>query len=237
HYVGHREWNIVEVGSGDPNSYIQSHLCFKLPNEVDLESCALLGVTGVGMRHIRRIDVRPAQKIMIAGLGPIGQSAAQSARAFGAHVTVSDLNQQRLNVAKELGAHVCINISEPPGYDLLKAGGPYDYIVDACGAKSLFSDIMEYGLLAHKGVIGAVAVRSETTFHWGMLHGTEASIEVSCHFSLDDLRVIMHFLMLGIIRLEPLISHKVSIEEAPEIYSIMRDKPSNLLGVVFNWKE
>ena len=236
HYVGHRGWNIVEVGADDPASYHQSSLCLKLPDDLEHDFCALLGVTGVGMRHVRRINVKPAQNVWVAGQGPIGQGAAQSARAFGAYVTVTDLNQRRLDVAEELGAHRAINVSEPSGIESLKQGGPYDCIVDACGAPSLFADIYQNRLLGHRGVIGAVAVRAETTFTWGMLHGLEGSIEVSCHFSLDDLRVIMHFLRLGIMSLEPLVFHRVSITEAPSIYAAMRDQPRDLLGVVFNWK-
>jgi len=235
-YVGHRGWNIVEVGTGGLSSHNLSHLCFKLPDDVEHEFCALLGVTGVGMRHIRRINVKPSQNVWVAGLGPIGQSTAQSARAFGAYVTVTDLNQRRLDVAKELGAHRAINVSEPSGYELLKQVGPYNCIVDACGASSLIGDIHKNRLLARRGVIGLLAVRGETTFQWGMLHMLEGSIEVSCHFSLDDLRVIIHFLRLGIMKLEPLVTHRVPITDAPRIYETMRDQPADLLGAIFNWK-
>jgi threonine dehydrogenase-like Zn-dependent dehydrogenase len=68
-----------------------------------------------------------------------------------------------------------------------------------------------------------------------MLHATEGSIEVSCHFSLDDLRVLLHFVRDGTIRVPPLISHRVPIDEAPRIYSLLRDAPAELLGVVFDW--
>jgi threonine dehydrogenase-like Zn-dependent dehydrogenase len=236
HYVGHRGWHIVEIGAGDPVSYNRSHLCLKLPDDLDHEFLALLGVTGVGMRHVIRVKVSPAQNVWVAGQGPIGQSAAQSARAFGAYVTVTDINQRRLDVAKELGAHRAINVSDPSGYDLLKQDGPYNCIIDACGVPSLFADIHKNRLLAYRGVIGALAVRGETTFQWGMLHTLEGSIEVSCHFSLDDLRVIIHFLKLGIMNLEPLVSHRIPITEAPKIYEIMGDRPGDLLGVIFNWK-
>ncbi|MFC1714300.1 zinc-binding dehydrogenase [Candidatus Poribacteria bacterium] len=235
HYVGHRGWHIVEIGAGDPASLNQSHLCIKLPDDVEHEFCALLGVTGVGMRNIRRIRVAPAQNVWVAGQGPIGQGAAQSARAFGAYVTVTDLVQSRLDVAKELGVHKAINISDPSGDELLKQDGPYNYIVDGCGVPDLFFYIQRNGLLARRGAIGALAVRGETKFQWGMLHGLEGSIEVSCHFSLDDLRVILHFLRSGVMRLKPLVSHRVPITEALQIYEIMRDQPRDLLGVIFNW--
>lgn len=234
HYVGHRAWHIVEVGAGASGTN-QAHLCIKLPDEVEHEFCALLGVTGVGMRHIRRIRVEPALNVWVAGQGPIGLGASQSARAFGAHVTATDLVQQRLDVAKKLGIHRAINTSDEAGEELLRQGKPYNRIVDTCGVPSLFYYIQQNGLLAYRGAIGALAVRGETKFQWGMLHGLEGSIEVSCHFALDDLRVILHFMRHGVMSLEPIVSHRVSIDEAPGIYEIMRDQPRDLLGVIFKW--
>jgi len=233
HYVGHRGWHVVEVGADE---FSQHHLCIKLPDDVEHEFCALLGVTGVGMRNVRRIRVSPAQNVWVAGQGPIGQGAAQSARAFGAYVTVTDIVQSRLDVAKKLGIHRAINVSDSSGEDLLRQRRPYNCIIDGCGVPDLFFYIQQNGLLAHGGAIGALAVRGETKFQWGMLHGTEASIEVSCHFALDDLRVILHFLSSGVMKLEPLVSHRVPVTEAPNIYGIMRDEPRDLLGVIFNWK-
>jgi 2-desacetyl-2-hydroxyethyl bacteriochlorophyllide A dehydrogenase len=233
-YVGHRGWHIVDVSWTDLHSN-NSHLCMVLPGDVDYRQCALLGVAGVAMRGVRRCRVEPAQRVWVAGAGPIGQFAAQAARAFGAEVTVTEINERRLAVAKELGAHRVIDARRKTAYDELREGGPYDRIIDACGAKSLFMDIHRTRLLAYGGAICALAVRTETVFHWAMLHDLEASIEVSCHYSLDDLRVVLHFVRKGTIKIEPLISHFVSIEEAPSIYEILRDRPGDLLGVIFDW--
>lgn len=230
HYVGHRGWHIVEAMSPE------AALCLKLPTDVDYEDCALLGVTGVGMRHVRRVRVSPPQNVLVFGQGPIGLGASQSAKAFGAYVTVADTVQKRLDVAKELGIHRCVNASEPSAMDQLKARAPYNCIIDASGALPILEDIHKSGLLAHRGAIGLLAVRAETTFQWGMLHILEGSFEVSCHFSLDDLNVIIHFMKLGVMQIRPIVTHRVLINDAPEIYGIMRDNPRNLLGVIFNWK-
>lgn len=39
----------------------------------------------------------------------------------------------------------------------------------------------------------------------------------------------------GLIRTAPLISHVVPIDQAPAIYEILRDRPAELLGVIFDW--
>ena len=234
-YVGHRGWNIQDVSRSDPQAN-DSHLVIRLPDDIDRELCALFGVAGVALRAVRRLRVKATQRVWVVGAGPIGLFAAQAARAFGAHVTVTDLIARRLSAARELGAHRVIDASDKDSQAILKEGGPYDCIIDASGTGGLLEEIRRLGLLAHGGAIGLIAVRSETTFLWSMLHGTEASIEVSCHFGLGDLAVLIDLVRRGVIRIAPMVSRREPIQRAPEIYATLRDRPSELLGVVFDWR-
>lgn len=231
-YVGHRAWNLVNVTSDAGH-----HLCIKLPKARDYSQFALLGVAGVAMRCVRRVRVGPGDTVWVVGLGPIGQFAAQAARAAGARVTVSDPEHKRLEVARQLGAHNAINPGRAVVTDEIRAGGPYSHIIDCSGIPSLLHEVWDARVLAHKGVVALLAVRSETRFPWPMLHGTEASIEVSCHFTLDDLRVLLQLMELGTVKLEPVIWHRMPIAEALEAYRTLRDSPGELLGVVFDWTQ
>lgn len=233
-YIGHRGWIVVDVGSGHPIEFLNP-LVIRLPDTLDPKNCALMGVAGVALRGIRRFRISPAQKVWVLGQGVIGNFAAQAARAVGAYVTVSDINPKRLRIAKECGAHEVLNANSPGFLKTLLKNGPYDCIIDCSGIPALMQMILDNRLLAYKGVIGLLAVRMETTFLWGMLHQTEASIEVSCHFSNDDLRVLLHFVQQDIIKIAPVISHVMPISKALKVYATLRDKPSSLLGVVFDW--
>ena len=228
-YVGHRAWHRVKAAA--------PHLVFPLPEEVEDETAALFGVAGVAMRGARRCRVGAGDRVWVVGQGLIGQFTAQAARALGAHVTVTDVDTRRLALAAEVGAHRTLNAQEPGTEAALAAAGPFDRILDCSGMPGLLSQIQRDRLLAHHGVIGLIAVRSGVTFDWSMLHGAvEGSIEVSCHFSLDDLRVLLHFVRTGVIQVTPLITHQVPISQAPEIYATLRDRPGELLGVVFDWR-
>lgn len=235
HYVGHRGWIMVDVSDPNPTSNA-AHLVMPLPEDFDSRYAALLGVAGVGMRCVRRTRIGFGMNVWCLGGGMIGQFAAQSARAAGARVTVSEVDDNRLRIAKEAGAHRVMNARDSDFMDRLKDGGPYDAILDSSGVTGLLPEIAANGLLAHGGVIGLLAVRMDTVFPWSMLHGTEGSIEVSCHFSLDDLRVLIDLIEREIIHVEPLISHVVPIDDAIGIYDTMRDNPRELLGVVFDWR-
>jgi threonine dehydrogenase-like Zn-dependent dehydrogenase len=187
------------------------------------------------MRGVRRTRVDRGQKVWVAGAGLIGQFAAQSARALGAEVTVTEPVPSRLAKARELGADSVLNPHEEGFEDSLVAGGPYDRIIDTSGYGGLLDDVWRLRLLPHGGVIGLVAVRSETKFFWPMLHPTEGSIEVSCHFGLDDISLLLALIGGGKVRVDPLVSHREPIENAPGVYRTLRDRPAELLGVVFDW--
>jgi 2-desacetyl-2-hydroxyethyl bacteriochlorophyllide A dehydrogenase len=233
-YVGHRGWHLVEVGEAEP-SPADTHLTIRLPETVDRQECALLGVAGVALRAVKRVRVEPGHKVWVAGAGPIGHFSAQSARLKGADVTVTDVVPHRLEAAKAAGAHRVLLADGQNVWQTLQELGPFDRIIDACSAESLFHDIHRHQLLAPRGVIAAMAVRGEVRFPWGLLHGREASIEVACHFSLAELRELIDALRSGQIRIGPIVSHRVSIEQAPEIYATLRDRPRDLLGVIFDW--
>jgi L-iditol 2-dehydrogenase len=173
----------------------------------------------------------------VVGAGLIGQFAAQAARAFGADVTITDVIDKRLKIAEKVGANRVLNADDPQVYEALQEGGPYDRIIDASGYPQLFADVCEHNLLAYRGVIGAIAVRGEAVFPWPMLHGREASIEVSCHFSLDDLQVVLHFVRRGTIQIEPLVLHRASIAEAPTLYEMLRAQREEMLGIIFQWED
>ena len=233
-YVGHRGWNLLDVRpfEGPP---IVAPLVVKLPDELNPVECALFGVSGVALRGIRRMRAGVGHKVWIAGAGLIGQFAAQAARVSGAHVTVTDINADRLERARVCGTHRVVNVREQPDLAKLAEHGPYNVIVDCCGVPDLLMEIGKHDLLAYRGVIGLLAVRMETRFVWGMMHGREASIEVSCHFSVDDLEALIQLLGTGAWRVEPLITHRASIDDAPAVYAALRDKPAEMLGVVFDW--
>ncbi len=229
---GHRGWHLVDLAASNE----RERLCLRLPPEMEHEYCALFGIAGVGFRHSRRIRVAAPMRVWVAGLGLIGQSVAQASRALGAHVTVTDVDPRRLQIAAQLGAHRVIDISADSAVEFLTEGGPYDRIVDACGAPDLFDFIYERKLLALYGAIGALAGRQPTVFHQTMLHALRASIESSSHFTLEDLGILRHFCQLGTVRIAPLVTHRAPVNEAPAIYATMRDDPAELLGVIFDWQ-
>ena len=115
------------------------------------------------------------------------------------------------------------------------AEGPYNFIFDCCSARDLLEEVFTNRLLAYGGTIGLMAVRQRVNYPWSLLHGLEARIETSCHFDSDDLRVLLSLVEQGLVKIQPLVSHLVPIDRAPEIYELLANHSERLLGVIFDW--
>lgn len=66
----------------------------------------------VGIHACRRANVGPETNVLIMGSGPIGLVTMLAARAFGApRIVLVDVDDQRLAIAKDLGADDIIRVS------------------------------------------------------------------------------------------------------------------------------
>jgi len=85
--------------------------CFKLPDHVTYEEGAILEPLSVAVHACKRGNVSAGQKVLICGAGPIGLVTLLTAKSFGADmVAITDITQRRLDMAKDMGADVCILI-------------------------------------------------------------------------------------------------------------------------------
>ncbi|KAH7424210.1 hypothetical protein KP509_12G095400 [Ceratopteris richardii] len=87
-------------------------LCFKLPENVSLEEGAMCEPLSVGVHACRRAGAGPHTKVLVMGSGPIGLVTLMAAKAFGSpRVVVVDVDENRLKMAQELGAHEVVCVS------------------------------------------------------------------------------------------------------------------------------
>uniref|UniRef100_A0A8C6S914 Sorbitol dehydrogenase n=1 Tax=Neogobius melanostomus TaxID=47308 RepID=A0A8C6S914_9GOBI len=94
--------------------YIHSaNFCYKLPDNVTFEEGALIEPLSVGIHACRRAGVTLGSIVLICGAGPIGLVSLLVAKAMGASkVVITDLSQERLSMAKKLGADYAVTITK-----------------------------------------------------------------------------------------------------------------------------
>ncbi len=83
---------------------VPASFVYPVPDRVSDDAAGLLEPLSVGVWSCRRAGVAPGARVLVTGAGPIGLVAAQAAVAFGAaEVVVTDVNEHRLALAKQLG--------------------------------------------------------------------------------------------------------------------------------------
>ncbi|XP_047741564.1 sorbitol dehydrogenase [Hyalella azteca] len=90
--------------------------CHKLPENVSLEEGAFLEPLSCAVHAVRRagvtLGVTLGTRLLICGAGPIGVLSMMVARSMGAtRICITDLNKDRLSLAKQLGADSVIHVT------------------------------------------------------------------------------------------------------------------------------
>jgi len=89
---------------------------FKLPDHISLEEGAMLEPLAVGMHAATKANIKPGDKAIVVGCGPIGNLTALAALAGGcSKVWIADVVGEKLSVAESLvdgGKIVGVNVAE-----------------------------------------------------------------------------------------------------------------------------
>jgi threonine dehydrogenase-like Zn-dependent dehydrogenase len=106
-----------------------------LPESMPIEYGALVEPLAVGYHAIRRGRVRPGDRVLVIGGGPVGQAVVLAARREGAeHVAVSEPTASRRELNESLGAVTLDAITPERVPQVAEAlGGAPTIVVDAVG--------------------------------------------------------------------------------------------------------
>jgi threonine dehydrogenase-like Zn-dependent dehydrogenase len=174
------------------------------------------------------------RRVAIIGPGHAGLILLQVCRARGAgEITVFGTRAHRLAVARDLGASATVDVrsadgrrwmSRPPadGFDVtFEASGTAPGLAHACSIARLGGMIVAYGLIAGPldGVPGRALYERELTIAGarGAGSGYQEAIDL---------------LASGTIRVEPLVTHRLSLDEVRKGFALMQDRQAGAIRVV-----
>jgi alcohol dehydrogenase, propanol-preferring len=125
------------------------------PFEAAPLTCA--GVTTYKALKVAR--VRPTELVAISGVGGLGHLALQYAKILGATVAAIDVTDEKLDLAKELGADLVIDARTEDPAAVLKAHGGADVALGLGGGSKSFE--IAYAGLRRGGRLVLVALPAE----------------------------------------------------------------------------
>lgn len=85
---------------------VDADALFKIPDSLDLKHAALAEPLAICCHVVKRGQVKKGDYVVVIGGGPIGLMTALVAKAEGARVVVSEVNENRVNKAKAFGLDV-----------------------------------------------------------------------------------------------------------------------------------
>jgi propanol-preferring alcohol dehydrogenase len=105
-----------------------------IPDNLSFDEAAPILCAGVtSYKALKETDTRPGQWVAISGIGGLGHVAVQYARAMGLHVAAIDIADDKLDLARSLGAEIVVNAKrEDPAAVVQSAiGGAHGSVVTA----------------------------------------------------------------------------------------------------------
>ena len=88
--------------------FVPKNLCVKVPESVSYDGAAFVTLGAIALQGVRQAALTLGERVAVVGLGLLGQLTVQLVKAAGCQVLGINLNAQRVELARELGADVSI---------------------------------------------------------------------------------------------------------------------------------
>ena len=237
------------------------HLTARVPDDVAFEHACFTTLGSIAMHTVRTAQIGIGDHVAVIGLGLVGQLVAQLARLQGAVVTGIDLKPRRLDLALQMGAHHAV-AGGATARDAVRAvtgGRGADCVIVAAAAKSSAPVRQAIEISRDRGrlvVVGAVGME----FPWNDMYLKELQLFMARAYgpgSYDPLyekhgqdyplpyvrwtenRNMEEFLRLvarGLIQLDPLITDRFRLEDAPAAYQKILEPDTSTLAVLLEYE-
>jgi len=208
----------AELGGFAEYALMEERKIYLLPDAVPLEEGALMEPLSIAVHAIDLAEIKTADRLLIIGGGAIGLLLLQVSRISGATaIIVSEPDEQRRRLAKELGAH---GVVDPRAENLAKtvqswtAGFGVDVVLEAAGVVEACEQSVE--LVRRGGKIIFVGVvpqgRKVSLSHFDIFSKELVIKGVSPNF-LTHQRAVN---LLPVISLKPLLTHQYDLPHLVE---------------------
>jgi S-(hydroxymethyl)glutathione dehydrogenase/alcohol dehydrogenase len=216
----------------------------KISKAAPLDKVCLLGcgiTTGIGA-VLNTAKVQPGDSVAVFGMGGIGLSVVQGAVMAGAgRIIVIDINEDKFEMAKMLGATDCINpksYSDPIQDVIVElTDGGVDFSFECIGNVDVMRSALE---CCHKGwgesvIIGVAGAGQEISTRpfqlvTGRVWRGTAFGGVKGRTQLPD---YVERYMAGEIKIDPMVTHTMGLEDINRAFDLMHSGESIRSVIIF----
>lgn len=242
---------------------VPKNLVVKLPENVDHESAAFTTLGAIALQGVRLAEASLGEVVAVIGLGLVGQLTVQMLKAAGCIVVGMDIQPQRAELARQLGADavattadglfaICRELSEGHGADavLIAADTKGNQPVEVAGEIA-----RDKGVVVAVGAVGMTIPRKvyyekELDFRISRSYGPgryDPEYEEKGHdypyayvrwTEQRNMQAFVQLLACGKVDVQPLITHRFPIDDAPKAYELITGQAGEpFLGVLLTYPD
>jgi len=205
----------------------------EVPSHLTYEEAAVTEPLACVLHGIEKTHVTLGDTVAIIGAGPISLLHLQLAKKMGAErVVITDLVDERLQVAEELGADKTINVkSEDPVKEVREFTNGYgaDLVIEAIGLPATWEQALK---MVRKGgtvlEFGGCPPGTEIRVSTELLHYGQVTVFGAFHATPLHFRRALSLIASGAVNVKPLITRRVGLEEIKDAFETLTTSKRDL---------
>lgn len=201
---------------------------------LSVRDCALVEPMSVGFHAVDRGAVTDIDTVMVIGCGMIGLGAIVRASLRGAKVIAVDLDDEKLALARSLGAAEAINSATENVHERLvemtDGHGP-SVVIEAVGAAPTY--VMAVEEVAFCGRVVCIGyAKSDVTFQTKLFVQKELDIRGSRNAMPADFSAVVNYMQRGTCPVDSLISAIIEPEQAGAALARWSEAPGKVFRIL-----
>ena len=232
--VGH-EYGVNRPGCFAEYLSLPAANVFKLSPGIDDELASILDPLGNATHTALSFSV-VGEDVLITGAGPIGIMAVAIAKHVGArHVVITDVNDYRLDLARQMGATRAVNVSREKLDDVVKDLGMeegFDVGMEMSGNPHAFRDLLR--TMNHGGSVALLGIMPENTgISWDEVIFKGLNMKGVYGREMFETWYKMAAMLQSGLNIRPIITHRLPVADFREGFEIMSSGKSG--KVILDW--
>lgn len=201
-------------------------------------TCALIEPMSVGFHAVNRAQVTDIDTVMVIGCGMVGMGAIVRAAQRGATVIAADIDDEKLTLAKQMGASYAVNTKTEDVHarllEMTSGFGP-DVVIEAVGSVPTYQ--MAVNEVAFTGRVACIGyAKTEVSFQTKYFVQKELDIRGSRNAQPSDFRAVIRYLQRGTCPVDRLISNEVIPENALGAMEQWAANPGKVFRILVNFE-
>lgn len=193
---------------------VEDYMLRAIPDELDDESAAMVEPVAVAVRALERGALRHGDRVLVFGAGNIGLLLIQVARALGAsRVVVTDIVPAKLELARRLGVDEALDVRD--GFPAQRFEKQFDVVIDGLASEESLRHALTACARGARIVVYGVPP-GDITFALKVAFSKDVVLATSRLYDAD-FELAMQLAAAGRVRLKEIITHRVSLEQAPAL--------------------